>query len=208
MTEHKSLVAAQLAVMADVPYLQKRTSQELNYTFAGEADLIRAVRGAMIEHGLTLTPIGAEPIYEGVQTAKSGRAMPHIRLKLTYRLKHTSGEYIDIQTIGEALDIGDKAANKAMTIGQKYCIRQAFLIETGDDPDVVAHFRESENADWVAAAVKKINACATADALDTQCERFRGADPQTGEALFSNEQLAELDLYAARHRQKLGRGSR
>lgn len=204
MTEHKSLVAAQLAVMAAVPYLQKRQAKDLPYTFAGEADLIRAVRGAMIENGLTLTPIGAEEVYSAMRAAKSGKEMPHIRLRLTYRLAHhPSGEHIDIQTVGESLDTSDKAANKAMTAGLKYCVRQAFLIETGDDPDVVAHFRDSENADWIAVAVNKLNACKTLQALDEQCQRFRGLHPETGEALFTEEQLSELDLYAARHRKKL-----
>lgn len=197
------LLKAQLAVMDAVPYLQKRTSKDLTYTFAGEADLIRAIRGAMINHGLTIAPIGAESVYEGQQESKRGRPMPHVRLKLTYRLSHTSGESIDLQTIGEAVDTSDKAANKAMTIGLKYAIRQFFLIETGDDPDVVAHNRDADNADWVATAVKKINACKTVTALDEQLERFRGTHPETGEPLFTEDQLAELDLYAERHRKKI-----
>jgi hypothetical protein len=205
MTEHKTLVAAQLAVMKQVPYLQKRSSKELSYTFAGEADLIRAIRGAMIEHGMTVTPTGAEPVFSGTQTARSGKEMPHIRLRLTYRFSHApTGEYVDVQTIGEALDTSDKAANKAMTIGLKYAIRQFFLIETGDDPDIVAHFRDSDNVDWIAKAIKKIEQCRDTSSLDAQAERFRGNDPKTGNPIFSHEQLAELDVYVERRRQALG----
>jgi hypothetical protein len=206
MSDAKTLVDAQLAVMADVPYLQKRTSNELKYTFASEADLIRAVRGAMIDHGLTITPIGAEPVYDGSQVAKSGREMPHIRLRLTYRFSHVSGESVDVETIGEALDPSDKAANKAMTIGMKYALRQFFLIETGDDPDAVAHNRDAENADWVSIAIKKIDACRTIDELSRQSERFRGKDPNTGKDKFTEDQLAELDAYATKHLAKIAKG--
>jgi hypothetical protein len=130
--------------------------------------------------------------------------MPHIRLRLTYRFSHVSGEYIDVQTIGEALDTSDKAANKAMTIGLKYAIRQFFLIETGDDPDIVAHFRDSDNVDWIAKAIKKIEQCRDTSSLDAQAERFRGTDPKTGKPIFTQEQLAELDMYVERRRQALG----
>jgi hypothetical protein len=206
MNEHKGLIEAQLAVMKDVPYLQKRSSQDLSYTFAGEADLIRAVRGAMIEHGISITPIGAEQVHSGTMAAKSGREMPHIRLLLTYRFSHfPSDQCMDIQTIGEAIDTSDKAANKAMTIGYKYALRQFFLIETGDDPDIVAHFREAENADWISAAVKRIDGCKNKEALEQQLERFRGNDPESGKALFTEEQLAELNLYAERKRKAFTR---
>ncbi len=46
-----------------------------------------------------------------------------------------NGKSIQVTSIGEAADYGDKAANKAMTAAMKYNMRQTLIIETGDDPD-------------------------------------------------------------------------
>jgi hypothetical protein len=44
---------------------------------------------------------------------------------------------MDIQTLGEGSDTGDKTLNKCMTAAYKYAIRQTLMISTGDDPDAI-----------------------------------------------------------------------
>ena len=73
---------------------------------------------------------------EPEKPTSSGKSLRICRIISTYRLSHISGQYEDIQVLGEGSDSLDKAANKAMTVAYKYALRQAFLIETGDDdPD-------------------------------------------------------------------------
>lgn len=133
-----NLIQAKLAVMREVGYVQKTTAKELRYTFAGEADLIRALRPAMIEAGLALSPAKAEILSAESYETRSGSTMRLVRTRHVFRLSHESGEYEDIEVLGEAADSGDKTLPKCQTIAFKYALRQAFIIETGDDPDQFA----------------------------------------------------------------------
>lgn len=136
---------AKLHVMKKVPYVYKKQPEKgsnkgLTYSYASEAELIRQLHPAFIEVGLTIAPINAEPISVEPYPSKSGGLMQHTRVKMTYRLTHAwSKTWEDIVVWGESADVGDKSSPKAMTIGLKYALRQAFLIETGDvDPDAYA----------------------------------------------------------------------
>jgi hypothetical protein len=130
------LASAKLQVMSEVGYCLKTKSQNLNYTYASESELIAALRPALIDHDLTVHPVGCE-LLESVQyETRRGGTMFLARVRATYRLIHApSGESEDITVFGEGGDVGDKSLPKAMTCAYKYAIRQAFLIETGDDPD-------------------------------------------------------------------------
>lgn len=132
----EGLLTAINTVMHAVGYVQKQRASGLNYSFAGEAALIAALRPAMVENGLTLVPVGMTILFsEGFSNTK-GTLMHHVRVGATYRLSHApTGEREDLYAIGEAIDAGDKACNKAMTGAYKYALRQGFMIETGDDPD-------------------------------------------------------------------------
>jgi len=131
--------AAMLTVMRAVGYVHK--GGEVNapgarYSYAGEADLIHALRPAMLEAGLYCYVLKAAVTSRSDFTTGKGRVMQSTVIKQTVRFVHAdSGSYIDVETVGEGADSGDKSAPKAMTGAFKYALRQAFCIETGDDPD-------------------------------------------------------------------------
>lgn len=124
------------AIMCEISYVQKQKSPNLNYTFAGEAALIRALRPYMEKYGVIMSVVDqSDVIFETYQTSK-GSAMNRTRLTSTVRFYHApSGTYIDVIAPGEGADSGDKSGNKANTCAYKYALRQTFVIETGDDPD-------------------------------------------------------------------------
>jgi hypothetical protein len=124
------------AVMCEISYVQKQKSPNLNYTFAGEAALIRALRPYMERYGIIMSVIQQNEVeFETYQTAK-GSPMNRTRLMATVRFTHApSGTFIDVVAPGEGADSGDKSGNKANTCAYKYALRQTFVIETGDDPD-------------------------------------------------------------------------
>lgn len=134
-----ALDEAVLCVMQEVPYVQKTGkvgSGSYGYTFAGEADFIERLHPALVKHGLTLQPVGAEVLFhEQYQTGK-GAAMNRVAVRMAYRLTHApSGQSRDLAALGEGTDAGDKAIPKAQTIALKYVLRQMFVVETGNDPD-------------------------------------------------------------------------
>ena len=61
--------------------------------------------------------------------------------KIKYRFIAEDGSYIESVVIGEGMDSGDKATNKAMSIAFKYACFQVFCIPTEEmvDPDAECH---------------------------------------------------------------------
>lgn len=135
--------SAILQVMNGIGYVQKEKTAGLNYSFAGEAALIAALRPEMIKAGITAAPIKVEVLESTQYETRGGAKMRLVRTRQVFRFSHAaSGTYIDVETLGEGSDAGDKSVPKALTIGFKYALRQTFVIETGDDPDYHASVPE------------------------------------------------------------------
>ena len=134
--EPKNVHEAINQVMGRVGYVQKQDAKGLPYSFAGEAAFIKAVRPHLVDVGLVVYQSDVEMIERNEFTSKSGALGINILAKFTWKWTHAASETsIEVTTIGEAADYGDKAANKAMTAAMKYNMRQTLIIETGDDPD-------------------------------------------------------------------------
>lgn len=130
---------AMAQVMATVGYVQKTGSISFGerYTFAGESDLIAAIRPMMVEYGIYgPMPVAVESVIGEHAPTKRGAMQFRCDVLVTYRFTHgPSGTFVDVQAPGCGIDTADKATPKAMTAAYKYCLRQTFCIETGDDPD-------------------------------------------------------------------------
>lgn len=134
--ENKNIHEAIGQVMKKVGYVQKEKASGLNYTFAGEAALIQALRPAMIEHDIYVSVANIKEVRRSEYTTSKGTLMQNTVLLGIVRFTHApSDSHIDVEAVGEGSDAGDKSANKALTGMYKYALRQTFMIETGDDPD-------------------------------------------------------------------------
>jgi len=122
-------------VMQEVGYVKKQKGTNLNYTYAGEAALISALRPSMVEHGIYMHVLKIENVTRENYTTAKGTAMVNTVISAVIRFAHIGGTFVDVASTGEGSDAGDKSANKAMTGLYKYAMRQTFCIETGDDPD-------------------------------------------------------------------------
>lgn len=133
--QHENIFQAINAIMSEVGYVKKQRAAALNYSYAGEAALIEAVRPAMVSHGVFCYVSNYDNVTQSEYTTSKGSSMTRTTLRATVRFQHESGSFIDVQSVGEGADSGDKSLNKAMTGAYKYALRQTFCIETGDDPD-------------------------------------------------------------------------
>lgn len=128
-------------VMQNVGYVFKsgKMTGGISYTFASEGDIIRATRPWFVEQGIVMSPADVRDVRNGsYQTAKGGM-MNRTSATVVYSFYHApSGTEKLITVRGEGTDSGDKATPKMMTIAQKYAVRQALFLETGDDPDMVS----------------------------------------------------------------------
>jgi len=192
MVAEKGLSYAKLQVMSDVGYCLKTKSQGLNYTFASESELIAALRPALIEHDITVSPVDCE-LLESVQyETKRGGRMFVARVKTTYRFTHApSGESEDVTVFGEGGDVGDKSLPKAMTCAYKYAIRQAFMIETGDDPDRHASQPGVSKLELQKQFENALDAVKVADTLET-LEKYQHVYTDLRD--FNDTQMSALQI--------------
>jgi len=160
MPKHESLRAAQVAVMKDVGYVQKKGrvgSGNYGYTYAGEKELIAQLRPSMIKHGIVMYPDICEVVKTEDYTTSKGHRMSLFLGKRRFCFEHVeSGEQAFVEVFAEASDQGDKRASKAMTLAKKYALREFFLIETGDDPDAQVSKRAAGNEDFLKKAISAI----------------------------------------------------
>ena len=182
VNKHGNIWEAQLAVMHEVSYVQKKGrvgTGKFSYSFAGEADLIAEIRPSMVKHGIVMYPTSCEVIKTEDYETRNGNRVSLLLTKRTFVFAHAdSGTLCEIQVFGEASDGGDKRASKAMTLAKKYALREFFLIETGDDPDEVISSRGEENVGYVERAVRALESCGTVDELDKKLDSilaFEGA---------------------------------
>lgn len=123
-------------VMREVGYVQKEKAGGLPYSFAGEAQLIAALRPHMVENDIIMFVANKPEVTSEVFTTTKGTAMNRVMMTCMIRFQHAPSQTaIDVYAVGEGMDAGDKATNKAATGAYKYALRQTFCIETGDDPD-------------------------------------------------------------------------
>jgi len=208
MSEHKNIHEAINAVMEEVGYVKKARTQGLNYSFAGEAALISALRPAMVEHGIYMHVLKIESVARENYTTKSGTAMVNTLITAVIRFTHTTGSFIDVSSTGEGSDAGDKGANKAMTGLYKYALRQTFCIETGDDPDKTKS--EERNSEPVRKAVAQPASSDRAELVKAFSASFN-AIPQErkGESMTITGKSSEDEIRkATEHNLKLMEGAK
>jgi hypothetical protein len=131
-----SLTKAVCAVMAGFRGVEKSGKNSFHgYKYASDADILWMLKPLLAEHGLSVMLVGFEVIHTGEVKTNNGKTERLLDLCVTYRLAHTSGQWVLVQSPGSGQDPGDKAHYKAMTGALKYALRQTFAIPTGDDPE-------------------------------------------------------------------------
>jgi hypothetical protein len=114
---------------------KQRTNEAQRYQFRGIDDVYNAMAPILAEHKLCILPrVTDRQVVERVN--KSGTALFYVTVSMEFALvSGEDGSSHVISTIGEAMDSGDKATNKAMSAAYKYALMQAFCIPTEGDND-------------------------------------------------------------------------
>lgn len=154
--EEKKIYSALAEINRKVGALTKsRENLQQGFMFRGIDDVMNELHAHFAEHGVLVIPeIETYDVTERV-TAKGG-AMFVVRAIMKFNLTAADGSFITIRNVGEAMDSGDKAMNKAMSIALKYALLQLFLIPTEEkkDPDYYSEELQSK-VGYVLAKVKR-----------------------------------------------------
>lgn len=122
-------------ILAEVGAVGKgRRNEQQNYRFRGIDDVYQAVHPLFAKFGIfTLPRVLAEDTTE--RTTEKGTVLRFVKLTMAYDFFAPDGSHVTAEVVGEAMDAGDKASNKAMSAAQKYALIQTLCIPTGDTPD-------------------------------------------------------------------------
>lgn len=117
-------------VMAEVGAVAKtKKNVQQGYQFRGVDDVMAHCQQVMAAHGVVPVPRVVNVEREMVDT-KSGGRMASVRLTVDHTFYAADGSHVVCTTLGEAMDSGDKASNKAMSAALKYALTETFLIPT------------------------------------------------------------------------------
>lgn len=123
--------------MEDIGAVGKnQRNQQQGFMYRGIDAVMNAINPALTKNRLFIAPEILEQIREERVTAK-GTNLIYSICKIKYTVYAEDGSHISVVTIGEGMDSGDKATNKAMAIAYKYACFQLFCIPTEEmvDPD-------------------------------------------------------------------------
>lgn len=143
MSEKKSIYESISAVMADIGAVGKNSkNSQQGFMFRGIDAVMNAINPALIKNKVFIVPEIIDQKREERVTQKGATLIYSIcTIKFTFYAE--DGSHIEAVVIGEGMDSGDKATNKAMSIAYKYACFQVFCIPTeemkNDDPDNETH---------------------------------------------------------------------
>ena len=135
--EQGKIYEAISAVMSDIGAVGKNdVNKTQGFKYRGIDAVMNAINPAMTKLKVFCSPEVLEQRREERTSSKGGLLIYSI-CKIRFRFYTTDGSYVDAVTIGEGMDSGDKATNKAMAIAFKYACFQVFCIPTEEmnDPD-------------------------------------------------------------------------
>lgn len=128
-------------IMKEVPNITKdRRNQQQGFQYRGIDDVYAAVHPLFVKHGVFSVPTVESERSED-RTSSKGNALIYRVLKVRYDFYAKDGSSVSATVIGEGMDSGDKASNKALAVAHKYAILQVLSIPTEEniDPDAEAH---------------------------------------------------------------------
>ena len=132
-----SVVAALTQVMREVQGVAKKDrNQAQGFNFRGIDAVMNAVGPALRTHGVVVVPQVRQYDYSTVEVGKNRTSMGHVRLTVAYVFYGPDGDSITAVSVGEAMDSGDKATAKAMSVAFRTALLQALCLPTDEqDPD-------------------------------------------------------------------------
>ena len=142
MNVYQAINAVQ-ADLSQVGIAKNRTNtQGAGFKFRGIDDVLNALSPLLAKHGLVIIPrVISRACTE--RASKAGGALFYVTVEAEFDfVSAEDGSKTTARMIGEAMDSGDKATNKAMSAAYKYPAFQTFAIPTEGTPDADAETHE------------------------------------------------------------------
>ena len=139
-------------VIADVGAVAKdRVNKTQGFKFRSVDDVYNALHPALAKNKVVIVPEIVDRTCEVIGKTKNGVDMIKVVCTIQFHFFAEDGSSVKAVIVGEGLDTGDKATNKAMAIAYKYACFQVFCIPTEEMVDPDAERPELEEAAKVLA---------------------------------------------------------
>ena len=140
--EKEGIHSALVEILKELkPIKKEQKNQMQGFMYRGIDAVYTALNPLLAKHGVYILPEAGEVIRDEVVENKKGTQLHFFAAKFRFNFCHQDGSSVSACTLGEAMDSGDKACNKAMSVAMKYAIFQVFCIPTEElaDPDSETH---------------------------------------------------------------------
>ena len=111
-------------------------NKQQGFKYRGVDAVMNAINPALVKNHVFIVPKVLDQQREE-RTTNKGSVLIYSICRIRYTFYAEDGSSIEAVTVGEGMDSGDKATNKAMAIAFKYACFQVFCIPTEEmkDPD-------------------------------------------------------------------------
>jgi hypothetical protein len=121
-------------ILQDADFISKDKAAEQGYKFRGIDDMYNALHPLFAKHGIFISSEVVNGFREERKTKNGGNLIYSI-IDVRFTFWAEDGSNVSSTMRGEAMDMSDKASNKAMSAALKYALIQAFLIPTEEKID-------------------------------------------------------------------------
>ena len=187
-------IAAVTGELAQTGISKDRKNDQQGYKFRGIDDVYNALSGLLSKHGLCLLPrIQKREVHERV--TPKGTTLFYVILTVDYDLVSSAdGSIHTVTVVGEAMDSGDKATNKAMSAAYKYMALQVFCIPTEGDNDADKVTHEVAAPPEIPEDIKTLLRDAAGTSLDELKAAWKTVSPETREIITKHHAKFWADL--------------
>ena len=128
-----------MAAFADNGIAKNRKNESQGFKFRGIDDVMNRMAQHLVEANLVIVPqVTSRDVQERVNSR--GNPLFYVTVQVNFQVFSTvDGSNLICSVPGEAMDSGDKATNKALSIAYKYMAFQLFAIPIDEDPDATTH---------------------------------------------------------------------
>ena len=116
----------------------KQVKEGGNYKYRGVDQVLNTLHPLFAKHKVFAVPEVLEILFREERATNSGKKVLYEVMRVKYVFYAEDGTNVSAVVVGEAMDSGDKASNKCMSVAYKYACFQILSIpteETTGDPD-------------------------------------------------------------------------
>ena len=186
-------------VMSEIGAIGKDTkNQQQGFMYRGIDAVMNALNPALVKHKLFVVPEVLEQTREERQN-KNGTNLIYSICKIKYTFFAEDGSSVSATVIGEGMDSGDKATNKAMSIAFKYACFQVFCIPTEEmvEPDAEVHEVKPKTEKPKKAQTETKEEKKTTTETPNAVDKISESDLETLRKMINRDNISEEKLIKA-----------